>query len=253
MLNAFHSPQSIALIGATSEIGQSILRAIPHANLETCFVVARDPQQATDSLRQFLPSGTQLVNIDFEAKQTQTHREIVERLFQDGDLDIAIIAAGVLGNDPNLDVFSNALDVMNVNYVASAHLLLLIAEKMKMQGHGQIEVISSFAQTRPRVDNFIYGSSKAGLDFMARGLSERLKETGVSIHVLRPGFVRTRMTKLMTDAPFAIDKDAAGKIGAKLLKDGEPIGYAPPILKWVALVFKVLPANVFRKLSNRKS
>lgn len=252
MLNTFHSPQSVALIGATSEIGQSILQAMPHENLETCFVVARDPQRAAESIRQFLPSRTELVNIDFQAEDTDSHGAIIDQLFADGDLDIAVIATGVLGNNPNMNEVSNALDVMNVNYVASAHVLLLIAEKMRLQGHGQIEIISSFAQTRPRVDNFIYGSSKAGLDFMAQGLNDRLKESGVSIHVLRPGFVRTRMTKMMTEAPFSINKEVVGKIAVKQLKDREPVGYAPPILKWVALVFKLLPANVFRKLSNRK-
>jgi len=252
MLNAFRSPQSVALIGATSEIGQAILKALPHENLETCFVVARNPQRASDSMKQFLPSRTELVEIGFEAEDTQSDGVIVERLFADGDLDIAIIAAGVLGNDPRLDETSNALDVMRVNYVASAHLMLLIAEKMTLQGHGQIEVISSFAQTRPRVDNFVYGSSKAGLDFMARGLNDKLKGTGVSICVLRPGFVRTRMTKLMTEAPFTINKDAVGKFAVKLLKDGEPVGYAPPVLRWIALIFKHLPATVFRKLSNRR-
>ena len=252
MLNAFHSPQSVAIIGASSEIGQSILKAMPHENLDTCFVLARNPQLATESISQFLPSRTRFVDIEFEAGQTQSHRKIVDQLFRDGDLDIAIIAAGVLGNNPELDESSNALEVMQVNYVASAHILLLIAEKMKMQGHGQIEIISSFAQTRPRIDNFIYGSSKAGLDFMARGLSEALKDTGVSIHILRPGFVRTRMTKMMIDAPFSINKDEVAKVAVKLLKGGETIGYAPPILKWVALVFQVLPANIFRKLSNRE-
>jgi decaprenylphospho-beta-D-erythro-pentofuranosid-2-ulose 2-reductase len=123
---------------------------------------------------------------------------------------------------------------------------------MKAQGHGQIEIISSFAQTRPRVDNFIYGSSKAGLDFMARGLNERLDGTGVSICILRPGFVRTRMTRLMPEAPFTVNSDAVGKRAVKLLKSSEPVGYAPPVLKWVAIIFSLLPTGVFRKISNRK-
>jgi len=251
MLNAFHSPQSVALIGATSEIGQSILKALPHDNLETCFVVARDPKRASNSLKKILPSRTKLVEINFQAEQTQSHKEIIDQLFAEDDLDIAVIAAGVLGNNPDLDEASNALDVMVINYVASAHLMLLIAEKMKLQGHGQIEVISSFAQTRPRVDNFVYGSSKAGLDFMARGLSDKLKGTGVSICILRPGFVRTRMTRLMPEAPFTVNSDLVGKLAVKLLKSGESVGYAPPILKWVALVFKLLPSSIFGKISNR--
>jgi len=251
MLNAFHSPQSVALIGATSEIGQSILAYLPHGNLETCFLVAREPERAAHSLKEILPSRTTLIEITFQADDADSHKNIVEELFAHGDLDIAIIAAGVLGNDPDQDDAANALNVMTVNYVASASLMLLIAEKMKSQGHGQIEVISSFAQTRPRVDNFVYGSSKAGLDFMARGLNEKLNGTGVSIHILRPGFVRTRMTKFMPEAPFTVNRDVVGRLAAKLLQNGEPIGYAPPILKWVALIFKLLPQKVFRKLSSR--
>lgn len=252
MLNAFHSPQSVALIGATSEIGLSILKAMPHENLQTCYLVARDPERAADSLKGILPSRTKLVCINFQAEDTQSHAQIVEQLFADSDLDIAIIAAGVLGNDVNKGEVSNALDVMGVNYVASAHVMLLAAEKMRLQGHGQIEIISSFAQTRPRVDNFIYGSSKAGLDFMARGLNDKLKGTGVSICILRPGFVRTRMTKLMPEAPFTVNVEVVGKLAVKLLKDGGGIGYAPPILKWVALVFTHLPSGIFGKLSNRR-
>lgn len=252
MLNAFHSPQSVALIGATSDIGQAILKALPQDNLETCYVVARDPKRAANSLSEILPSRTKLITINFQASKTASHNAIVDQLFAEGDLDMAIIAVGVLGNDPDLNEAANALDVMSVNYVASAHLMLLIAERMKSQGHGQIEIISSFAQTRPRIDNFVYGSSKAGLDFMARGLNERLDGTGVSICILRPGFVRTRMTRLMPEAPFTVNSDAVGKLAVKLLISGEPVGYAPTILKWIALIFKLLPTSLFRKISNRK-
>jgi decaprenylphospho-beta-D-erythro-pentofuranosid-2-ulose 2-reductase len=252
MLNAFHSPQSVVLVGATSEIGQSILKALPLENLDSCFLVARHPKEAALTLKQILPTRTKLLEVELQASDTRMHEQVVNQLFAEGDLDIAIIAIGVLGNDPELNEFANALEVMNVNYVASGHLTLLIAERMKSQGHGQILVISSFAQTRPRVDNFVYGSSKAGLDFMVRGLNDTLIGTGVSIHILRPGFVRTRMTRLMSDAPFTVNPDVVGKLAVKLLKSGDTVGYAPPILKVVASVFKLLPQNIFIKLSNRK-
>ncbi len=252
MLNAFHSPQSIALIGATSQIGQAIVRALPMENLNTCFAVARHQEAASLSLKQILPSRTKLREIEFQAGDTQSREKAVDLLFAEGDLDLAIIAIGVLGNDPERDESANALDVMNVNYIASGHLMLLIVERMKHQGHGQVMVISSFAQTRPRVDNFVYGSSKAGLDFMARGLNDTLIGTGVSIHILRPGFVRTSMTRLMPDAPFTVDPDVVGKLAVKLLESGDTVGYAPAILKVVASIFTLLPRNIFLKLSNRK-
>jgi len=251
MLNGFQNPQTVALLGATSEIGESILRHLPLENMATCYLAARDPQKAVEAFQEFLPARIQLLPVNFQAEQTETHRELVDQLFALGDLDIAIIAAGTLGLDPELDEIENALDMMKVNYVGSAHLMLLIAERMKKQSHGQILIISSFAQTRPRVDNFAYGSTKAGLDFMARGLNEKLQGTGVSISVIRPGFVRTRMTALLPPAPFAVDPDEVGTIVADLLKKRGSVDYAPAILKWVALVFKALPQSVFRRISRR--
>jgi decaprenylphospho-beta-D-erythro-pentofuranosid-2-ulose 2-reductase len=251
MLNGFESPQTVALLGATSEIGQAVLVHLPLENLNTCYLAARDPEKALDSLRNLLPTTTDLMAVNFHTEKTETHKQVVEQLFAQGDLDVAIIAAGTLGQDPELDYVANALNMMNVNYVGSAYLMLLIAERMQKQAHGQILIISSFAQTRPRTDNFEYGSTKAGLDFMARGLNEKLHGTGVSVSILRPGFVRTRMTKLLPTAPFATDPETVGKLAAKLLKTQGTVAYAPPILKWVAMIFKVLPQGIFRRISNR--
>jgi decaprenylphospho-beta-D-erythro-pentofuranosid-2-ulose 2-reductase len=251
MLNGFHSPQTVAVLGATSEIGQAVLLQLPLENLNTCYLAARDPEKALNSLKHLMPAHTELIAVNFDAEETQSHEHVVDQLFGQGDLDIAIIAAGTLGHDPKRDDVANALNMMNVNYVGSGHLMLLIAEKMKKQAHGQILIISSFAQTRPRTDNFEYGSTKAGLDFMARGLNEKLRGTGVCISVLRPGFVRTRMTKLLPPAPFAVDPDVVGKLGAKLIKKQGSVDFAPSVLKWVAIIFKVLPQGVFRRISHR--
>ncbi len=247
MLNGFKSPQTIALIGSTSEIGEAILKHLPLENLSTCYLAARNPQPSL----QGVPSRTAFVPIKFEATDTQSHEDFVRQLFSHGDLDLAIIAIGVLGNDANLSAEANALLAMQVNYVAASYVMHLIAKKMVAQGHGRILVLSSFAQTRPRNDNFAYGSTKAGLDFMARGLNEKLRGTGVSVCVLRPGFVRTRMTQGMDEAPFSVNADDVGKIAASLIASKNSVGYAPSILKPLALIFSLLPPAVFRKISER--
>jgi decaprenylphospho-beta-D-erythro-pentofuranosid-2-ulose 2-reductase len=138
-----------------------------------------------------------------------------------------------------------------VNYTATAHFLSLITDRMKKQSHGQILVISSFAQVRPRPDNFAYGSTKAGIDFFARGLASTLQGTGVYIKILRPGFVTSKMTVGMDKAPFAISADECGKYGAKALQSEKLITWAPSLLKYVAIVFKALPSAIFSKISTR--
>ena len=78
---------------------------------------------------------------------------------------------------------------------------------LRGQGHGRILVLSSVAGYRVRRSNFVYGAAKAGLDGFAKGLGEAVRGTGVSVHVVRPGFVRTKMTEGRPAAPFAVGPD----------------------------------------------
>ena len=55
------------------------------------------------------------------------------------------------------------------------------------QGHGTLVVLSSVAGERVRRANFIYGSSKAGLDGFAQGLGDALAGSGAGVLIVRPG------------------------------------------------------------------
>ncbi len=68
-------------------------------------------------------------------------------------------------------------------------------------------VLSSVAGLRARKSNYLYGAAKAGLDTFACGLADALATTGVRLHLIRPGFVHTRMTAGLDPAPFASDAD----------------------------------------------
>ena len=57
-----------------------------------------------------------------------------------------------------------------------------------------IVALSSVAGERVRRSNFVYGSTKAGMDGFYLGLGEALREHGVHVLVVRPGFVHTKMT-----------------------------------------------------------
>ncbi len=229
LLNSFRSPQRIALIGGTSEIGNAVIAALPQGAITEVIKISR-------------------ANSNFNVASALNRTETVRALFTQ-DLDLAVIAIGTLGNDGDLSEDANLLNMMDVNYVATAHLLSLLASEMKKQRHGQILIISSFAQERPRIDNFGYGSTKAAIDFYARGLSDSLINSGVQVKILRPGFVRTKMTVGMKPAPFNIDPERAGVIGANLLQSDSKIAYAPNLLKIVAWVFRHLPEKIFLKIS----
>ena len=235
MLNAFKSPGSIALIGAGSDIGASIVRHLDTTALQRLLLISRSGV-APAPIKAGKPT-----NVAGDFATSEGRNRIVDAAFVDGDLDIAIIAIGVLDGELG--------EILDVNYIASVELLQTIADRMVAQRHGTILVISSFAAVRPRPGIFHYGSAKAGLDFFARGLAESVQSSGVRVRILRPGFVHTKMTNGLTEAPFAIDVDKAGQIGAQAIIGSKLITYAPGILRWVAGILIHLPHSLFNKIT----
>ena len=91
--------------------------------------------------------------------------------------------------------------MLTVNLTWPAAAMAASAAQLRRQGHGRIVVLSSVAGYRVRRSNFVYGSAKAGLDGFALGLAESLRGTVVSVHIVRPGFVRTKMTPAGRPSP----------------------------------------------------
>lgn len=109
-------------------------------------------------------------------------------------------------------------------------------------------MLSSVAGERARRANFIYGSSKAGLDTFAQGLGDALHGTGVHVMVVRPGFVRSRMTEGMAEAPLATTPEAvATAIELGLRRRSETV-WVPGALRVVMSAVRHLPRAVFRRL-----
>ena len=90
--------------------------------------------------------------------------------------------------------------------------LTVVAERCRAQGHGMLVVLSSVAGERVRRSNYLYGSTKAGLDAFATGLGEDLRGSGVMVLVVRPGFVHTTMTEGLPVPPLSVDADDVASV-----------------------------------------
>jgi decaprenylphospho-beta-D-erythro-pentofuranosid-2-ulose 2-reductase len=111
--------------------------------------------------------------------------------------------------------------------------------------------MSSVAGVRARKDNFVYGSTKAGLDAFAQGLGDSLVGTGVRVMVVRPGFVHTKMTEGMDAAPFSTTAEQVADVIVSGLASGREVVYAPPVLRYPFAVLRNLPRAIWRKVAER--
>ena len=164
-------------------------------------------------------------------------------------VDVVIVAVGELGSQTADEVDPDRVARMvTVNFSWPAAALSSVAARLRQQGHGRIIVLSSVAGFRVRRSNFVYGSAKAGLDGFAAGLSEALRGTGVSMHIVRPGFVHTKMTRGRPAAPFAVRPEKVASDIVRGLKRGQTVIWSPRVLGLVFSALRLAPGALWRRL-----
>ena len=109
-------------------------------------------------------------------------------------------------------------------------------------------MLSSVAAERARASNAIYGAAKAGLDALAQGLADQAAADGVRVLVVRPGFVRTRMTAGLKPAPFATTAEAVADATVRALAGRAHTVWVPGSLRLVFAVLRHLPRRLYRRL-----
>lgn len=251
VFDAVGNPQTILLLGGTSEIGLAICeRYLQNAHARIVLACLPDDPGRDDAVAQMKAAGAKSVElIDFDAVDTESHPKVIEQAFAGGDIDVAIVAFGLLGDAEELwQNQRKAVQIAEINYTAAVSVGVLLGEKMRGQGFGQIIAMSTVAGERVRRSNFVYGSTKAGLDGFYLGLSEALREYGVRVLVIRPGQVRTRMSAHIKEAPLTVDKEYVADLAVTASAKGKELVWAPGAFRYVMMVLRHIPRPIFRKL-----
>jgi len=93
----------------------------------------------------------------------------------------------------------------------------------------------------------VSAASKAGTDAFFRGLGDALDPVG-RVLVVRPGFVRSRMTEGLDPAPLAVTPAEVSAAVHRALRDGRRIVWVPGPMRWVMSGLRHLPHRVLRRL-----
>jgi decaprenylphospho-beta-D-erythro-pentofuranosid-2-ulose 2-reductase len=249
MRDSLGDVQSVLVLGGTSELAAATLDALVRRRVRRVVLAVRDLASAEPLVGRLTGAGVATTTVAFDAEAMETHADFVDRVWSDGDIDLVLLAFGVLG-DQSLSERSaaDALHVVRANFDGAVSVLVPIVERMRHQGHGTVAVISSVAAVRPRRANFVYGAAKAGLDAFANGLADACVGSGVHVMVVRPGFVHTRMTAGMEPAPFATTPDVVADAILDGIRRNATIVYAPSVLRFVAPVLQMLPRAIWRRM-----
>lgn len=253
MIDSLGNVQSVLLVGGTSEIGQAILqRFAAGGRLDRVVLLGRDQQALESQASTWRSSGVAASVLTADLSTQIDAPSLVQQAFENGDIDVVVLAAGITP-DASVESDSNyARDVALVNFVSQMQLGAEAVQRLRRQGHGALVVLSSVAGERPRADNYVYGATKAALDAWANGLADALADEPIRILVVRPGMVRTRMSAGHKEAPLTCDPEDVAEAVAKNLRRGPVTIWVPAPLRVLMSGLRHAPRPVFRKVSSMR-
>lgn len=238
------------LVGGSSEIGLAIIRRLAGDGPVAAVLVGRDRDRLQAAADELGGEGVDPVAVVIaDADDLASHERAVADAFDNSSVDVVVLAVGVLGAQAGLDADPDeAEEVMRVNFVGAGSLLLHCMRRLRAQRRGTLIVLSSVAGELPRASNPIYGAAKAGLDALAQGIGDAAAGVGVRVLVVRPGFVKTRMTSGLKPAPFATTAEAVAEATVAALQGRARTVWVPARLRWIFALLRHMPRELLRRL-----
>ena len=259
MRNAVGVVQSLVVLGGASDIGAAVAERLVADGCRRVVLAGRHAEALEAVAGRLRSAGAEVAVTAWDATDVPSHADAVKEAFAalpghggSDDVDCVLYTAGLLGDQGRLAADpAAAAELTAANYTGAVSTLLHVGHRLADQGHGAIVVLSSVAGERIRRSNFVYGASKAGLDAFAQGLGDDLVTSGVSVLVVRPGFVHTSMTEGHEAPPLSTTPEAVAEAVVSGLAAGRHTVWVPATFRYLMAAFRHLPRPLWRRLSAR--
>jgi len=238
----------IMVVGGGSEIACALVRELfdlgNHRELSLIGRIGASMDQAVLAGQKMFGAGqVHYLTCDF-SDPAMTART-VRQAMHDFQPTISVLAAGINIMNPN-SVEKSQMGLVNfVSMIAAGEEILQFNQDTQKT---TLMILSSIAAIRPRPSNYIYGSSKAALDFWARGAMASYRKSS-EIILVRLGKVSTVSSQNHPWAPFTKSPNHVGEQLASLIGAGSTTVWIPKSLGLFAKMISLLPRKLWERIS----
>ena len=210
--------------GGSRGIGLAIVKELGRAGFRVALMATREEEHYPESSRQLKESGVDYLWLTGDISSSPDRERVVTEAFKKfGRIDVLVNNAGVAPKlrADLLTMTDESYDyVMDTNTKANMFITQRVARKMTAQEpvegrKGIIINISSCSAEVSSVNRGEYCISKAGISMLTLLYADRLAGEGILVYEVRPGVIRTDMTK-------KVEEKYSGLIGQGLF----------PIARW---------------------
>jgi len=220
------------ITGGGTGIGLALARAFAHEGAQLILSGRNLSRLETAKQEISANSKVDIIRIDLE------DHDGIEKVFNENidlvtDVDILVNNAGIsqrsLAHDTQFEVYKKLIDI---NYLGTVRLSLLMLYQFKKKNTGHFVVMSSSAGKFGVPQRTGYSGSKFALHGFFEAMRAEQHESGINITMVCPGFINTD-----------ISKNALSADGSKhgILDDGQKKGMSPE--KMAVAVLAAIKSN----------
>jgi NAD(P)-dependent dehydrogenase (short-subunit alcohol dehydrogenase family) len=230
--------KSVWVVGASSGIGQATAHAL-HAQGATVFVSARN----AEALTKFTAVHAGATALPLDVTDAAAVAQAAQTVLAAGPLDVMLYCAGYYKELRATEYdLKEMLQHNAVNYVGALNVLAAVLPAFQARKSGHISLVASVAGYGGLPKSLAYGPTKAALINLAETLYMDLKDVGIGVSLVCPGFVETPLTAQNGFAmPALLKPEQAAEAILRGWKDGDfEIHFPKRFTRWVKAL-RLLP------------
>lgn len=223
------SGKNVLITGSSRGIGAKVAKSLAEFGLKV-WINYRSDSKLADELKDVIEkNGGKAAVIKFDASNEEEFAKAISLIVEsDGELSYLVNNAGITNDKLALRMSSDDfMSVINANllsaFIGSKEALKVMSKKR----FGAVVNISSIVGEMGNAGQTNYSASKGGMIAMSKSFAKEGAARNVRFNCITPGFIKTAMTKALSDE---VRKNYEDNIPLKRFGDTEDIANAVAFL-----------------------
>ncbi|GHN02317.1 gluconate 5-dehydrogenase [Cytophagales bacterium WSM2-2] len=206
------------ITGGTHGLGMAMAKGLASAGAEL-IINGHSPAKMETALSEYKKSGFKAKGYIFDVTKDEEVKESVDRIEQEGQIDILINNAGIIKRVPMAEMPTEDFrEVINVDLIAPFIVSKYVGQRMINRKAGKIINICSMMSELGRNTVSAYAAAKGGLKMLTKNMATEWAKFNIQVNGIGPGYFATEQTAPIRTAghpfnEFIVNRTPAGRWG----------------------------------------
>lgn len=246
MKDALGHFQRVVVVGGPSAVAYATVARWSRAKRALEVVLVAPPSAERDEAVAGLTAlDSHVFTVDLDPSDDPIVQvELMSSVYADGH-DVDVVVVGVTAPDDTSHEWPEPLPaarLIDLNTRAAVLHGVLAANRMRIQGHGALLLLSGVTARRVGPGGVLHRASVAAADEFYRGLAEAGAHYGVEVLVVRFGWVDPSASRTIR-APLTVQPDEVASALDEGLRNGRRVVWAPAALRLATMADRLIPAT----------